>query len=49
VDRPIIQLPNLCIHFREAKDRDSMTLDKERHLKPFLSLQNKENTIFTSE
>lgn len=39
IDRPIITLPNVCIHLREAKDRDCMTLDKERHLKPFLSLK----------
>jgi aspartyl aminopeptidase len=37
VERPILQVPSLCIHLRTAKERESMEINKETHLIPILA------------
>lgn len=37
VDRPILQVPSLCIHLRTAKEREAMEINKETHLVPILA------------
>ena len=37
IDRPILQIPSLCIHLRTPKERDCMEINKETHLIPILA------------
>eukprot|EP00035_Acanthoeca_spectabilis_P023206 m.448277 g.448277 ORF g.448277 m.448277 type:complete len:479 (+) comp19637_c0_seq1:1245-2681(+) len=39
VKRPILRIPNLCIHLQSAEERKSFTVNKENHLAPILSIQ----------
>jgi len=43
VDRPIILLPNFCIHLRNSDERDFIKFNKERHLRPIIALNNIDN------
>ena len=50
VDRPILHIPNLCIHLRTPEEREAFKVNKEEHLVPILceeiknSLTNKESS-----
>lgn len=39
VKKPILRIPNLCIHLQTADERSSFKVNKENHLCPILSLQ----------
>lgn len=50
IDKPIVVLPNLCIHLREGTDRDFIKFDRERHLKPICSIKTEgEDNKYTEE
>nr|ALS04173.1 putative aspartyl aminopeptidase-like protein [Acartia pacifica] len=36
--KPLLRLPNLCIHLQTSDERQSLTLNKEVHLQPIFSL-----------
>lgn len=36
VNRPVLRIPNLCIHLRTAEERDVFKVNKEDHLIPIL-------------
>lgn len=36
IEKPVLRIPNLCIHLRPADERDVMKLNKEEHLMPIL-------------
>lgn len=36
VDRPVLRVPNLCIHLRTPEERDAFKVNKEDHLIPIL-------------
>lgn len=36
IDRPILRVPNLCIHLRTPEERDAFKVNKEDHLSPIL-------------
>ena len=36
IDRPILRVPNLCIHLRTPEERDAFKVNKEDHLVPIL-------------
>ena len=38
MDRPILRVPNLCIHLQSADERKSFAPNKENHLAPILSM-----------
>jgi aspartyl aminopeptidase len=40
VKRPILRIPNLCIHLQSAEERRTFTVNKESHLCPIMSIQN---------
>mmetsp|Transcript_15701 Transcript_15701/g.21482 ORF Transcript_15701/g.21482 Transcript_15701/m.21482 type:complete len:126 (+) Transcript_15701:477-854(+) len=33
IDRPVLRIPNLCIHLRTAEERDAFKVNKEDHLR----------------
>ena len=36
IDRPVLRVPNLCIHLRTPEERDAFKVNKEDHLIPIL-------------
>ena len=38
IGRPILRVPNLCIHLQTADERRALTLNKETHLTPVLAM-----------
>ena len=40
VDRPILRIPNLCIHLQTGTERKSFTVNKENHLQPIMAMLN---------
>jgi len=36
--RPLLRIPNLCIHLQSADERSSFKVNKENHLQPIISL-----------
>jgi aspartyl aminopeptidase len=39
IKKPLLRVPNLCIHLRDAADRNKLEPNKERHLLPLLSTE----------
>ncbi|XP_023343173.1 probable aspartyl aminopeptidase isoform X2 [Eurytemora carolleeae] len=36
--RPLLRVPNLCIHLQSSEERSSFTVNKENHLQPILAM-----------
>jgi len=49
IDKPIVVLPNLCIHLREGENRDFIKFNRETHLKPICSIKTADDNKFTEE
>jgi len=43
VNKPILRIPNLCIHLRTAEERESFKVNKEDHLIPILCTEIKKS------
>lgn len=41
IDRPVLRVPNLCIHLQTADERDAFKVNKEDHLQPILAVEAK--------
>ncbi|KAJ1414778.1 putative aspartyl aminopeptidase [Ochromonadaceae sp. CCMP2298] len=39
IDRPILRIPNLCIHLQSAKEREAFSVNKQDHLAPILTAE----------
>jgi aspartyl aminopeptidase len=39
IDRPVLNVPSLCIHLRTPEEREAMKINKEDHLSPILCAQ----------
>jgi aspartyl aminopeptidase len=41
LERPLLTIPNLCIHLQTGDERAALKLNKEDHLQPILALADK--------
>lgn len=39
IDRPVLRVPNLCIHLQTPDERAAFTVNKEDHLQPILAME----------
>jgi len=49
VNRPIVLLPNFCIHLRNPDEKDCIKLNKEKHLKCIIGLNHIDNKKYDVE